>query len=186
MFLCFRSRRRAVSRRAAAGAERLTLRLTATTVFASPPFGRNDSRFAPVLLANWEEPIQWWQDGAELTTNAASRAESRATNATHFALEVPGGTRVAYLQIANTEQAEGTYDQLRVELVTAQSAAPSEPLALGRNPSCAVAKPGGRYGFPPWREAIMLSALLAFRALRNIQRRCPRSRCAQPCRSSRG
>ena len=118
--------------------------------------------FAPSVLASWDAPLQW--TGATPSANVEGVASSDAI--ARAALDVPVGVKVAYLQIVNRGQSDGTYDYVTVTMTSEVPSPPSpgvnEAPFEASGSGCAMK--GGRPGEEGSGALLVASVLAALTA----------------------
>ncbi len=97
---------------------------------ASGTMRKNGTSFAPVALVKFGKPVTWTVSRGVAAHDAdkavAMSKESRPS--AHFA--IPEGTTDAYVQIANKGDADGAYNNVKLELSAATVVAPPKPSSI--------------------------------------------------------
>ncbi|MDB4943600.1 MAG: hypothetical protein JWP97_3134 [Labilithrix sp.] len=117
------------------------------------PLGGSGSPFAPRVLAKLGKPLTWTKTSGGGTNDADKAVDATGTGTMKATIDLPAGTRDVYLQIANTGETDGTYDDLAVTITDAPppppvndaGVDPASP-ASSNDDGCGCSTPGSTSG----------------------------------------
>ncbi len=140
-------------------------------------FGGNAKPFAPVVLAKLGAPITW-APASKTGHDADLKAAAEGTREKSATIEIPEGTTAdtIYLQIANTGDSDGAYDQIALAFTAKEGAVTPDPAGVP-TPAATPAADSGctASAYKTRASTTVLPAILAAAAALTAVRRRRRS-----------